>query len=110
MKSYAAFTHGPVVSDTPDADGAVIGKPGTAFRMVRMSSGFGGTAVMVTDGHLPFPYGREVAGYAVADVAATLAKAQSTGAVVLVPPTAAAGTAMLQFPGGYIAEIHRVSP
>jgi hypothetical protein len=110
VKSYAAFTHGAVVSDTPDADGALIGRPGTTFRTLRISSGFGSTAVMVTDGHLPFPYGREVAGYAVADVAATLTKAQSAGAVVLVPPTAAAGTAMLQFPGGYIAEIHQVSP
>ena len=63
--------------------------------------------VSVTDGHLPYPFGRELAGYAVADVDATLAKAQSAGAQVLSPPVGDAGSAVLQFPGGYIAEIHR---
>ncbi|BBZ76926.1 hypothetical protein MANY_22630 [Mycolicibacterium anyangense] len=62
--------------------------------------------VLATDGHLPYPFGREVAGYQVGDVATTTAKAVSAGAAVL---SAAAGprhSAMLQFPGGYIAELH----
>jgi hypothetical protein len=63
---------------------------------------------MVTDGHLPFPYGREMTGYEVTNLADTLAKAKSSGAAILVPPYAADNrqAAIVQFPGGYIAEIH----
>lgn len=41
----------------------------------------------------------------------TLKKAIAAGVSVLVPPYSAADreAAILQFPGGYIAEIHRVS-
>jgi predicted enzyme related to lactoylglutathione lyase len=65
----------------------------------------------VTDGHLPFPYGRELTGYEVSDLTATLAKAKAAGVAVLVQPFEANGrdAAMVQFPGGYIAEIHAVS-
>ena len=64
--------------------------------------------VIVTDGHLPYPFGREVTGYQVADLAATLTKAQAAGASVLYGPVTANGraTAVVEFPGGYIAEIH----
>ena len=73
-----------------------------------MSSNFGKLAVMVTDGHLPFPYGREMTGYEVADLDATLAKARSLGVQVLVEPQDLQDrrSAMVSFPGGYIAEIH----
>jgi hypothetical protein len=111
LKSYLAFTHGRVDSDTSSADGALIGKPSTTFRQVRITSPYGNTVVEVTDGQLPYPYGREVAGYAVGDVAATAAKAQAAGATVLVP-TATFGNvtrAVLQWPGGYIAEIHNAT-
>jgi predicted enzyme related to lactoylglutathione lyase len=67
--------------------------------------------VLVTDGHLPFPYGWETTGYEVADLSDTLAKAKGTGAAVLVAPYSADGrqAAIVQFPGGYIAEIHTLS-
>jgi hypothetical protein len=62
----------------------------------------------VTDGHLPYPYGRELTGYEVTDLNETLAKAKSTGVNVLVEPYSSGdrASAMVEFPGGYIAEIH----
>jgi hypothetical protein len=42
--------------------------------------------VFATDGQLPYPYGRELTGYEVEDLADTLAKATAAGAVVLVAP------------------------
>ena len=63
---------------------------------------------MVTDGHLPYPYGRDTTGYEVAKLADTLTKAKGAGVQILVPPYTADGreAAMVQFPGGYVAEIH----
>ena len=109
LKSYLTFAAGTVTADDPSADGALIGKPGSTFRQIRLSSGFGNTLVLVTDGHLPHPYGREVAGYAVDDVAATVAKATAAGAEALVAPRDIGGatSAVLQFPGGYVAEVHQ---
>jgi predicted enzyme related to lactoylglutathione lyase len=67
--------------------------------------------IFVTDGKLPWPYGREITGYQVADLDATLTKAQAAGVKVLSQPTQTADgrTAMVEFPGGYIAEIHAVA-
>ena len=64
--------------------------------------------VFVTDGHLPYPYGRELTGYQFADLKDTLSKATTSGATVLVEPFTSQGreSAMVQFPGGYVAEIH----
>jgi hypothetical protein len=109
IRDYLAFSRGRIVTDNPHADGGQIGRPGTTFRSVLISSTFGRTLVMVTDGHLPYPFGRETVGYAVTDLAATLGKAKAAGARVLWGPydTAAIDTAMVQFPGGYIAEIHQ---
>jgi predicted enzyme related to lactoylglutathione lyase len=111
IKDFLAFSHGKVVSDTPAAPGAEIGRPGDSFRRVRLTSAFGRMAVMVTDGHLPFPYGRELTGYEVADLAQTLDKARGAGAEVLVAPYDSDGrrAAIVRFPGGYIAEIHAVA-
>jgi hypothetical protein len=112
LRSFVAFSGGSVVSDER-APGDEIGKPGTTFRRIQVSSTFGRLLVLVTDGQLPYPYGRETTGYEVDDLAATLEKAASLGAKVLVPPLNAQGrvSAMVQFPGGYIAEIHSpVSP
>ena len=74
-----------------------------------MTSGYGRTTVIVTDGALAWPYGREKTGYEVADLDATLAKAQAAGVKLLVPPVTAGDrrSAMVEFPGGYIAEIHQ---
>ncbi|MFF2748378.1 VOC family protein [Kitasatospora sp. NPDC058048] len=108
LHSYLAFTRGRIVSDDRRADGAAIGLPGTTYRLVRLTSGFGTTTVAVTDGHLPHPYGRELTGYGVPDLGATLDRAGAAGATVLSGPVRAGGrdSATVQFPGGYIAEIH----
>jgi hypothetical protein len=73
-----------------------------------VQSKFGKMTVFVTDGHLPYPYGREITGYEVANLSDTLSKAKAAGGAVLVDPYKAAdrNAAMVQFPGGYIAEIH----
>jgi predicted enzyme related to lactoylglutathione lyase len=108
IKAFAGFAHATVVSDDPRAPGLEIGRPGDTYRRVRLASGFGPVMVLVTDGHLPYPYGREVTGYSVPDLTVTLARATAAGVTVLVPPYTA-GTrraAIVQFPGGYIAEIH----
>jgi predicted enzyme related to lactoylglutathione lyase len=112
LRSFLAFSGGSVVSDER-LPGDEIGRPGSTFRRIRVGSTFGKLLVLITDGHLPYPYGRETTGYEVDDLAATLEKAASLGAKVLVPPLNAQGrmSAMVQFPGGYIAEIHSpVSP
>jgi predicted enzyme related to lactoylglutathione lyase len=108
IQSFTCFSHGAVVSDDAQAPGDEIGLPGTLYRRVRIESSFGRLEMLITDGHLPYPYGRETTGYQVKDLAATLAKATASGATVLVPPFTAAGrqSAIVEFPGGYIAEIH----
>jgi hypothetical protein len=75
---------------------------------VRIESGFGKMTVLVTDGHLPYPFGHETTGYEVANLDETLQKAQAAGVKVLVAPFSSDGrnAAIVQFPGGYIAEIH----
>jgi predicted enzyme related to lactoylglutathione lyase len=110
VRAFLAFSHGRVVSDDRAAPGIEIGVPGGGYRRIRLESAFGKMAVLVSDGHLPFPYGRETTGYEVDDVAATLDKAKAAGAGILVPRFTADGrdAAMIQFPGGYIAEIHGV--
>jgi predicted enzyme related to lactoylglutathione lyase len=67
--------------------------------------------VFVTNGHLPYPYGRELTGYEVNDLPATLSKAKESGAAVLTGPYTSDGrtAAIVQFPGGYIAEIHSIA-
>jgi type II secretory pathway pseudopilin PulG len=107
-RSFVAFSQGKVVSDNPHAPGIEIGKPGETYRRIRMESTFGKLAVFVTDGHLPYPYGREMTGYEVSNLADTLGKAKAAGVEILVAPFTAEQrtSAIVQFPGGYIAEIH----
>jgi len=111
IAGFLRFSKGRVVSDNAHAPGVEIGRPGDAYRRVRIDSAFGKLTLMVTDGHVPFPYGRELTGYEVTDLTATLNKAKANGAAVLVEPFQADGrdAAMVQFPGGYIAEIHAVT-
>ncbi len=108
IRAFTRFSHGKVVSDDPAAPGVEIGRPDATYRRVRIESGFGRMTVLATDGHLPYPYGRETTGYEVPDLDATLAKAKAAGATVLVEPYTAGQrrAAIVQFPGGYIAEIH----
>jgi predicted enzyme related to lactoylglutathione lyase len=110
-RSFLAFSHGDIESDEPDAPGIEIGKSSETYRRVRIRSTFGLLTLLVTDGHLPFPYGRETTGYEVANLADTLTKARATGASVLIAPYTAdhRSAAMVQFPGGYIAEIHSIT-
>jgi predicted enzyme related to lactoylglutathione lyase len=108
VRSFLAFSHGKVVSDNPRAPGVEIGRASDTFRRIRIESTFGKMSVQVTDGHLPWPYGHEMTGYEVRDLAETLAKAKASGARELVKPYTADGRqiAIVSFPGGYVAEIH----
>jgi hypothetical protein len=108
VREFAAFSRGRVVSDDPRAPGIEIGRPSDTYRRVRLESKFGKITVLATDGHLPFPYGRELTGYEVADLPATLSKATAGGVKILVEPYTAESrnAAFVEFPGGYIAEIH----
>ncbi|GAB2894821.1 hypothetical protein GCM10027093_32730 [Paraburkholderia jirisanensis] len=108
VRDFTIFAHGKVVSDVRNAPGVEIGRSGDTYRRIRVESGFGKMTVLVTDGHLPYPFGHEMTGYEVSDLASTLQKAQAAGATVLVQPFASdkRDAALVQFPGGYIAEIH----
>jgi hypothetical protein len=107
LRSFVAFSGGSVASDERAAPGDEIGKPGTTIRRIGVGSTFGKLLVLVTDGQLPYSYGLETTGYEVDDLAATVEKALSLEAKVLVPALNAHDrmSAMVQFPGGYIAEI-----
>jgi hypothetical protein len=111
LSVFIAFSHGTVASDVPNAPGIEIGRPHDTYRRVRVESAFGKMTLFVTDGHLPYPFGREITGYEVANLADTLAKAKAAGVELLVPPYGAdhRDSAMVRFPGGYIAEIHAAS-
>jgi predicted enzyme related to lactoylglutathione lyase len=108
IRSFLRFSHGKVVSDDAHASGAEVGLSKNTYRRIRIESVFGKMAVLVTDGRLPYPYGRELTGYEVKDLQGTLTKAKASGAAVLVEPYTSDGraAAMVQFPGGYIAEVH----
>jgi len=108
VKDFLAFSHGKVLSDVKHATGAEIGDPSTTFRRIRIESPFGKMVVFVTPGHLVYPYGRETTGYEVTDLEATLAKAQAAACQVIVAPfdDGDRTSSVVQFPGGYIAEIH----
>jgi hypothetical protein len=108
IRNFVAFSSGKIASDDAHAPGIEIGRPNDTYRRVRIESGFGKVTVLVSDGHLPYPYGRELTGYEVADLPDTLAKAKAAGATVLVEPYTADGrqASIVAFPGGYVAEIH----
>lgn len=108
LRSFLAFAHGEVVSDDAHAPGIEIGRPNDTYRRIRIQSGFGKLTVLVTDGLLPYPYGRELTGYEVANLGDTLAKAKAAGVTIVVGPYTSdqRDAALVQFPGGYIAEIH----
>lgn len=112
VRAFLAFSHGTVAQDDRNAPGIEIGRSDARFREIRITSSFGKLTVLVTDGHLPFPYGRETTGYEVADLAMTLAKATGAGALLLAGPFQSRDrrAAMVEFPGGYIAEIHATAP
>jgi len=108
VRDFVVFAHGRIVSDDRQAPGMEIGRPNDTYRRIRIESKFGRVEVLVTDGHLPYPFGREMTGYEVANLADTLQKAKAAGVQVLVQPFTSGKReeAIVQFPGGYIAEIH----
>jgi len=107
-QDFLRFSPGEVVSDESPAPGIEVGRPDAGYRRIRIESVFGKMTVFVTEGHLPYPYGRELTGYEVGNLKDTLAKATASGATILVEPftSEARTSAIVQFPGGYIAEIH----
>jgi predicted enzyme related to lactoylglutathione lyase len=111
VKSFLAFSNGQVVSDKSNASGTELGLLKGTIRRIQVESPFGKLLVFVTDGHLPYPYGRETTGYEVEDLGTTLEKASALGVKVLVPPGHFSDrtSAMVEFPGGYIAEIHSIA-
>ena len=110
-RAFVTFSRGKVVSNNPKAPGIEIGKTGETYRRIRIESTFGKVAVFATDGHLPYPYGRELTGYEVANLTDTLTKGKAVGVEILVAPFTAdqRTSCMVQFPGGYIAEIHSIA-
>jgi hypothetical protein len=108
ISGWTGFAHGKILSDDRAAPGIEVGQPDKTIRRVAIETGYGKMVVYVTDGQLPWPYGRDMTGYEVGDLSATLAKATAAGVETLVAPTMAGKreTAIVRFPGGYIAEIH----
>lgn len=110
--AFIHFSRGQVISDDWHANAAEVGEPGETYRRIRVESKFGKMQVMATDGQLPYPFGYEICGYQVSDLNETLANAKSHGVTILIEPVDADDrrTAMVQFPGGFVAEIHSSRP
>jgi hypothetical protein len=108
VQSFGKFAKAKIVADVKDAPGVEIGRPDATYRRIDLTSGFGNVRVIVTDGRLPYPFGRERTGYAVSNVDDTVRKAVAAGAKLLVPAFTSEGrrAAMIEFPGGFIAEVH----
>jgi hypothetical protein len=108
VRSFTRFSHGKVESDDRHAPGADIGRPEDTYRRIRIESTFGRITLFVTDGHLPYPYGRELTGYEVGNLDQTLEHAKAAGVTVLAEPRQLQDrrSVIVQFPGGYIAELH----
>jgi predicted enzyme related to lactoylglutathione lyase len=108
VRCFLRFSLGKVLADDKRADAGEIGRAGETYRRIRIASLFGNVQVLVTDGHLLYPFGYETTGYEVKDIVATLEKAKAAGVKVLSAPYAAHDrkTAIVEFPGGYIAEVH----
>ena len=112
VSSFVRFSRGKVLADDARADAGEIGRTRESYRRIRISSQFGNIQVLVTDGHLPYPFGREITGYEVRDMAATLEKAKGAGVKILSAPYTTDDkrmSAIVEFPGGYIAEIHSIA-
>ncbi len=101
VRGVLNFSRGKIVSDDSEAPGVEIGRPGETYHRIRLESDFGKLTAFVTDGHLPYPYGRELAGYEIAALSETLARAKAAGAHVLVEPSTAErrDPALVEFSG-----------
>ncbi len=108
VKDFIAFSGGKMLSDDGHAPGIEIGRPKDQYRSVKLESDFGRVSVLVTDGHLPHPYGREITGYEVVNLdegARTGAgrRRRHTGPALRIARAQGGHGAVS---GGYIAEIH----
>ena len=74
VHSFLRFSHGKITADETKADAGEIGRAGETYRRIDIESRFGKMRVLLTDGHLPYPFGRELMGYQVADLNATWKK------------------------------------
>ncbi|MDR3476440.1 MAG: glyoxalase [Gammaproteobacteria bacterium] len=112
IQRFIRFAKGKLVSDNPHAPGIEIGRPGDSYRRVSIESNFGKMRVIITDGHLPWPFGHELTGYEVSNFNDTLTKAKAAGADILFEPFTSDQriSTLVKFPGGYIAEIHAAAP
>jgi len=108
VRGFVGFANGKIIADDKQADAGEIGRAGETYRRISITSRFGNVQVLVTDGHLPYPFGHELTGYQVQDLNATLKMAKGAGVKVLSAPYKGRdrNTAIVEFPGGYIAEIH----
>lgn len=89
------------------APGVEIGRPNDTHRRVRIASTFGNVAVLVTDGRLPYPYGRELTGYERRTSTRPWPRqGVRPRACWSSYPADDWRSAFVQFPGGFIAEIH----
>ncbi|MDH0747667.1 glyoxalase [Pseudomonas sp. GD03842] len=111
VKSFLAFSQGKVVNDTKKAPGVEIGRADVTYERIRIESPFGKMVVLATDGHLPYPFGHDTTGYEVSNLKETLGKAAAAGVKTLVEPFTSEGrqAAVVEFPGGYVAEIHQLN-
>ncbi len=111
VRSFVSFAHGKVTTDEVHADAGEIGRVGEFYRRIHITSLFGNLQVLVTDGHLPYPFGHELTGYQVPNLDATMEKARASGAKILSGPYRMndRSTAIVEFPGGYIAEVHSLA-
>jgi hypothetical protein len=85
--SFLEFSHGKVLkvlSDDPHTSFIEIRRASDTIGQIRITSRFGLLTVFVTDGHLAYLYGREMAEYEVANLGQTLKKAKAAGETVLV--------------------------
>ncbi|MBJ7440786.1 MAG: hypothetical protein JHD35_17415 [Sphingopyxis sp.] len=57
-----------VTSDDKAAPGAGVGQPAKTYRRIRTTAGYGKMSVIVSDGQLLWPYGREMTGYEVGEL------------------------------------------
>lgn len=108
IRSFLEFSHGESISDDAHAPGIELGSPANNYHRIRLQSKFGKITVLAIDGHLLYPYGREMTVYEVYRISDTLSKAKAAGVTVLIGTYRSdrRDAAILQCPGGYIAEIH----
>ena len=106
-----AFSHGQGAVGSTRRRAGRRGSAGLAnYRRVRIASPFGRMVVLVTDGQLPWPYGRETTGYEVAGPRRDARQGCRRRAPRSSFQPTWQTTATLHSsssPGGYIAEIHR---